>query len=167
MFENVAAQYATRLKATLDADLKTTEAVTQPRDLRDTGGPGIEFDLVQLAIEATALAGGYLVWKEVATDIRAVVSRLRRLSGSHVIVDEAAAVILAVDALSTVETFADVEIRFVAPLSVPDDEMGETRGFLVGVTKNGKLLVVALDADGLIVGTSEALSDIGLDRFGL
>lgn len=169
-FENeVPEVYAERLKSILDRDLGVSKAKTNPQDPRKVGGPGIEFDLVRLVVEATAIGGGYLVWKEVAKDVRAAVRRLRLLSGQHVLIDEGSAIVLAVDALAPPGAPAALEVRFVAPLRVPsgaDDRRPVARGYLVGLQVGGQLAVVAIDADGRAAGVGQ-LDGIDLGGMGL
>ena len=81
-------QYQKQLKRQVDADLRATHAITQRRSLGETGGPGVQFDLVQLGLAATLIAGGYASWKVVADDVRAAVRRLRRISRDHVVINE-------------------------------------------------------------------------------
>jgi hypothetical protein len=117
LVEESSAQYQEQLKKQVDADLKATDAITMRRSIGETGGPGVEFDLVQLALTATLIAGGYASWKVVADDVRAAIRRLGRISRDHVIIDEASAVLLAVDAVAAPGTFATIDVRFVAPIT--------------------------------------------------
>jgi hypothetical protein len=55
--DTVATEYARRLKVLVDRELSVTSAQTNARSPFDVGGPGAEFDLVTLAIQATTAAG--------------------------------------------------------------------------------------------------------------
>jgi hypothetical protein len=131
------------------------------------GGPGVEFDFVRLAVEATAAAGAYLIWKEVASDVRSAVRRLRRLSGDHVVIDEGAAIVTAVDAVVEPGTFAVAEVQFVATLHLPEDEeYGPARGYLVGLGLADEVRLVCVDPDGNVIG-SAGLEGIDVSRLGI
>lgn len=167
LYDELPALYAARLKELVEGDLAVSSALTNKRDMRKVGGPGIEFDLVRLVVEATAVGGGYLVWKEVAKDIRAAVARLRRVSGEHVLVDEGAAIVLAVDALAPPGSPAAVDVRFVASLGLPgDSEWAPARGYLVGIGRGEELSVVAVDPDGVVDGVTR-LDGIDFGAMGL
>jgi hypothetical protein len=161
-------EYATRLKTIIDADLTATEAETHPRDPGEAGGPGIEFDFVTLWVTSTALAATYLTWKEVAKDIRAAARKLRDLSEDHVVIDANSAFILAVDAVAAPGTFAVIDVRFVAPISTPDDSGPSIeKAYLVGLDVNGEFKIVVLDPDGEVVGINSGLSVSDFKSLGL
>ena len=165
-YSETASEYAAQLKQTVDSDLKATASNTHKRDPSEVGGPGIEFDLVELVLTATGLAGGYLVWTEVAKDVRAAASTLRRLSRRPVIIDANASIILAVDAVAAPGTFADIYVQFVAPIKVLDEYgLGLTEGYLVGLDVTGSFRLVLVAPNGDIVGVNDSLS--ALNFYGL
>ena len=83
------------------------------------------------------------------------------------IVDARAAIVLAVDAAASAESFATVDIRFVAPLQILGDGPPSGRGYLVGLDAGGVFQIVVLDPDGHIVGISPGLPDIDFASLGL
>ena len=167
--EVVADAYQQRLAAEVQPGLKATTAQTNRRRGDETGGPGITFDLVSLAVGATAVAGAYVIWKEVAADIRETVRRLRRIGNHHhVVVDEGAALILAVDAVAAPDTFADLRLRFIAELhgEVAWDR-GPARGYLVALEQGGATTFVVIDPDGKVIGRSDDVTDIDFGQLGV
>jgi hypothetical protein len=155
------AQYQKQLKRQIDADLKATHAITKRRSLGETGGPGVQFDLVQLGLAATLIAGGYASWKVVADDVRAAVRRLRRISRDHVVINEDSAILLAVDAVAAPGTFATIDIRFVAPMTPPRENGPEPeRGYLVGLDVNEEFKIIVLSPDGEVVGISPGMPGV-------
>lgn len=159
--EESGVQYQDQLKRQVDADLQATEAITNRRSPGETGRPGVEFDLVQLVLTATLIAGGYASWQVVAEDVRSAVRRLRRISRDHVIVDEDSAILLAVDAVATPGTFATIDIRFVAPLTPPRENGPEPeRGYLVGLDVDDVFNIVVLNPDGEVVGISPGIPGV-------
>jgi hypothetical protein len=154
-------RYQKQLKRQVDADLRATHAITQRRSLGETGGPGGQFDLVQLGLAATLIAGGYASWKVVADDVRAAVRRLRRISRDHVVINEDSAILLAVDAVAAPGTFATIDIRFVAPITPPRENGPEPeRGYLVGLDVNEEFKIIVLSPDGEVVGISPGMPDV-------
>jgi len=154
-------QYQKQLKRQVDAGLKATHAITKRRSLGETGGPGVQFDLVQLGLAATLIAGGYASWKVVADDVRAAVRRLRRISRDHVVINEESAILLAVDAVAAPGTFATIDIRFVAPMTPPRENGPEPeRGYLVGLDVNEEFKIIVLSPDGEVVGVSPGMPGV-------
>jgi hypothetical protein len=154
-------QYQRQLKRRVDADLKATHAITKRRSLGETGGPGVQFDLVQLGLAATLIAGGYASWKVVADDVRAAVRRLRRISRDHVVINEESAILLAVDAVAAPGTFATIDIRFVAPMTPPRENGPEPeKGYLVGLDVNEEFKIIVLSPDGEVVGVSPGMPGV-------
>ena len=154
-------QYQNQLKRQVDADLKATHAITRPRSLGATAGPGVQFDLVQLGLAATVIAGGYASWKVVADDVRAAVRRLRRISRDHVLIDEDSAILVAVDAVAAAGTFATIDLRFVAPITPPcENSQEQARGYLVGLDVNEEFKIIVLSPDGEVVGISPGMPGV-------
>jgi hypothetical protein len=163
LVEESSGQYQEQLKRQVDSDLKATDAVTKRRWIGETGGPGVEFDLVQLGLTATLIAGGYASWKVV--DVRAAIRRLGRISRDHVVIDEASAILLAVDAVAAPGTFATIDVRFVAPITPPRENSPETeRGYLIGLDVNAEFTLVVLSPDGEVVGTSHGIPGVDFAR---
>jgi hypothetical protein len=164
----VARTYAARLRDEIQPGLRTTEATTHPRRGDETGGPGIDMDYVALGVVLTAGASAYVVWKEVAADLRETVRRLRRLCDDRrVEVDEGAALILAWDAVAGPND-PDLRLRFIAPLKGQPEPFGQGRGFLVAFEHDDGTTIVVVDPHGEVVGrTDEDVPGLDFGRLGL
>ena len=154
--DDLGRRYASSLKAEIDTGLRVTKSITHPRSGSETGGPGVEFDFVALALNAftttTTVAGIYQIWKAVASDIREATRRVRRISKDQACVDTGAALVLAVDAIALPNTFADLELRFIAPLNPTVDELDAPRGYLVAFANDGVTQFVIVSRTGEVIG---------------
>lgn len=161
-------RYADALRNELQPMVSSGEIQTHPRSAFESGGPGIEFDVVELMVGATAVAGGYAGWRVLAEDLRAIIKKLRELGDGRIQIDEYTAEVLAVDYASDASTFNDIDLRFVALVRGWDDDQPQPeRGFLVGMQVNGVDRLVVVSVDGQVLGVSTDVRLEGMSSLGI
>lgn len=164
--EDAAAAYAQALSKELSPLVEEGYVETQEQYL-GAGGPGVDFDWVELVVSGLAT---YAAFKVAGADLRRLIQRLQKLGDGRVAIDEASAALFAVELAATPDTFNDVEITSTAKLRGPFDEEYDTpKGFIVGLLVNGSPIQVVVGVDGSVAGSAaglpaEMMAPLGLDR---
>jgi hypothetical protein len=140
--------YAKALRDEIAPLITSGTIETNARFPLEDGGPGVEFDLVEVFVRAVE---AYAAFRVLGADIHRVLDRFKMLGDGRVVVDEAAASLLATEAVATEESFADIEILATETLRT-GDVMDDDRGFIVTLRVNGAEQKVVVGPDGTIVG---------------
>jgi hypothetical protein len=112
-------------------------------------------DLQQIMYVVLSAMGAYVTLREVATDIRTVIVKLRSLRDNEdLAVPKDAIMILAWDYVAPPNSHAVAELQFIAPISrVTAGGYGSPKAWLVGFTVDGEPTTVVLNTTGEVLGS--------------
>jgi len=149
--EAIAAELAPAMKA-------LQVAAEQPDDEGLAAGGGPEFDAIMYVV--LSVMGGYVTLREVATDIRKIISHLQEKAErtDDLAIPESAALLLAWDHVAPPESHTDTVLEYIAPLNrVNPGGYTIGKGWLVGFTVDGHGVTVVMDRGGEVLGTTAGL----------
>ena len=160
--EAVPLAYAEALRSELQPMTEIAEVRTHGRTPLEAGGPGVEFDLVEVAFR---VAEAYVVLKEVVRDLRRILEWMAAHGDGRVFIDQAAAAILAADAVSPDDTHInDIEVLSTDTLLGARVDMEAERGYVVKLRVNGDPVTVVVTTGGSVLGATGEGVRPGLPR---
>lgn len=142
--------YAERLRQEVESVAPDLPITTHPRTGDEEGGPGIEFDYVQIAL------GGIAAWgiAKIADELTALIGRLRELSRDDLEIDEVVASHLARGALAQQFNVPDADVVINQRLTVPGDYQERTYSLYVLLRQRSDHYQVVLTRGGQIIGVT-------------
>ena len=153
-FDRVGKRYAELVREDLQGVAPGFRPLTHPRHPAETGGPGIEFDVVPLIIISTGVVGAYPGLKALIKDSRRLLEHLKERTGEPgEIADAGIAYLFAAAALEAQlrPQGGAIDITFLStsPL-IKTVDVQETYGYLVNLLVDDELYVVAVGMDGRV-----------------